>query len=104
MNLRKVATLLYCGRMKFYFLIFVLFLQINLCAQDPQFMMYTDNPGIQNPALVGANHALRASVTYKDQWRNVSLPYKSFGMNMDMRFKPDNWQQASRLKIELTSS
>ena len=75
-----------------------------MCAQDPQFMMYTDNPGIQNPALVGANHALRASVTYKDQWRNVSLPYKSFGMNMDMRFKPDNWQQASRLKIELTSS
>lgn len=61
--------------------------------QDPSFSMYNENPAILNPALTGANHVLRASVAYKDQWRQLGSPFKSFGMSMDMKFKPDNWQQ-----------
>ncbi|MEI6021397.1 MAG: PorP/SprF family type IX secretion system membrane protein, partial [Bacteroidota bacterium] len=73
-----------------------LFLSSFYFAQDPQFSMYNENPSLLNPALCGANHVLRASISYKDQWRNVTLPYKSFGMGMDMKFKPDNWQQVDK--------
>jgi len=82
---------------KVYFKCIVLiFCCVKLNAQDPQFSLYTENPSILNPALTGVNHVLRASVSYKDQWRNVTLPYKTFGMNLDMRFKPDNWQQIDK--------
>jgi type IX secretion system PorP/SprF family membrane protein len=55
--------------------------------------MYTENPLVLNPALCGANQVLRASVSYMDQWRQLGNPFKTFGMSMDMKFKPDNWQQ-----------
>ncbi len=83
------------GSIKQYLL--CLLFMCGICsAQDPQFSMYNENPSLLNPALTGANHVLRASISYKDQWRNITLPYKTFGMNLDMKFKPDNWQQVDK--------
>ena len=80
--------------MKTRWLIYVCVLCSLLCeAQDPAFGMYTENPLVLNPALCGANQVLRASVSYMDQWRQLGNPFKTFGMSMDMKFKPDNWQQ-----------
>ena len=79
-----------------YMLILSFFLSVMYKAQDPVFAMFNENPAILNPGLTGLNHVLRASVAYMDQWRQLGTPYKSFGMSMDMKFKPDNWQQVDK--------
>jgi type IX secretion system PorP/SprF family membrane protein len=63
----------------------------NLLAQDIHFSQFYMSPLTQNPAMAGANYDIEANVNYKDQWRNVDAPYRTFGVSYDMRTmaKPD---------------
>ena len=58
---------------------------IVLNAQDIHFSQFWMAPLTQNPALAGANHDLQAIVNYKDQWRSVASPYKTFDISFDMK-------------------
>ena len=67
-------------------------------SQDLHFSQYNENPLLLNPALTGANNVMRASVIYKDQWRSVTVPYKTFGASFDMKFKASSWDKVDQFK------
>ena len=63
-------------------------------SQDIHFSQFNQTPSLVNPALTAANNVLRASIIYKDQWRGVTVPYKTFGASFEMKFKTSNWSKA----------
>lgn len=69
-------------------------------AQDIHFSQYLHTPTLVNPALTGASHTLRASVIYKDQWRGVTVPYKTYGASFEMKLKASNWEKAGDNKTK----
>ncbi|MES2286939.1 MAG: PorP/SprF family type IX secretion system membrane protein [Bacteroidota bacterium] len=72
-------------------------------SQDLHFSQYTQNPSLVNPALTGSSHTLRASIVYKDQWRGVTVPYKTYGASFEMKFKASNWEKAKQNKTKAYS-
>jgi type IX secretion system PorP/SprF family membrane protein len=67
-------------------------------SQDLHFSQFNENPSLVNPALAGANYVMRASVIYKDQWRSVTVPYKTYGASFDMKFKASSWDKVDPYK------
>jgi type IX secretion system PorP/SprF family membrane protein len=53
--------------------------------QDAHFSQFYMAPLSQNPASAGANYDLQAILNYKDQWRNVEAPFRTFAFSYDMR-------------------
>jgi type IX secretion system PorP/SprF family membrane protein len=70
-------------------------------AQDLHFSQYMQTPSLVNPALTGSSHVLRASVIYKDQWRSVTVPYKTYGASFEMKLKASNWEKADKFKTKI---
>lgn len=62
-------------------------------AQDIHFSQFDENAALVNPALIAFENSFKASVIYKDQWRSVSVPYKTFGAQVELGFKPNNWKK-----------
>ncbi|MBL7898554.1 MAG: type IX secretion system membrane protein PorP/SprF, partial [Crocinitomicaceae bacterium] len=54
-------------------------------AQDIHFSQFDMAPLQQNPAMAGALYGVEANINYKDQWRTVGAPYKTFAFGYDMR-------------------
>lgn len=74
-------------------------LTVNLLrAQDLHFSQFNENPSLLNPALAGAADPVKAALTYKDQWRSVSAPYKTFGATIETRFNQSNWEQVDKFR------
>jgi type IX secretion system PorP/SprF family membrane protein len=71
---------------------------INCYAQDMHFSQFNENPSLVNPALTGVSNPFRASVNYKDQWRSVTTPYKTFGVSFDSRLNNSSWQQVDKFR------
>ncbi|CAN5332937.1 hypothetical protein BH10BAC1_BH10BAC1_07230 [soil metagenome] len=67
-------------------------------SQDLHFSEYNENPSLVNPALTGSQYVMRASVIYKDQWRSVTVPYKTYGVSYDMKFKASSWDKVDPFK------
>ncbi|PBQ33137.1 hypothetical protein CNR22_15560 [Sphingobacteriaceae bacterium] len=86
----KVLSLLYTC--------FVLLTASLLPAQDLHFSQFYENPSLLNPALAGAADPVKAALTYKDQWRSVSAPYKTFGATIETRFNQSNWEQVDKFR------
>jgi type IX secretion system PorP/SprF family membrane protein len=63
----------------------LVFLRIIVTSQDIHFSQFTMSPLTLNPALAGANYNFQAIVNYKDQWRGVAVPYKTFAASVDSR-------------------
>ncbi len=76
----------------------VFVLEGSAFSQDLHFSQYNENPSLLNPALTGSNYVMRASVIYKDQWRSVTVPYKTFGASFDMKFKASSWDKVDQFK------
>ncbi|MCX6294605.1 MAG: PorP/SprF family type IX secretion system membrane protein [Bacteroidetes bacterium] len=72
----------------------------NAYSQDMHFSQYDENPSLVNPALTGANFVMRASVIYKDQWRSVTVPYKTYGASYDMKFKASSWDKVDPFRTK----
>lgn len=54
-------------------------------AQDVHFTQFDASPLIVNPAFTGAfNGQYRASAIYRDQWRSVTVPFKTVAASFDM--------------------
>jgi type IX secretion system PorP/SprF family membrane protein len=72
----------------------ILFLSAQLCfGQDMHFSQFNEVPMQLNPALTGAVNSTRASLHYKDQWRSVTVPYKTIGASYEMRFNTNEWEK-----------
>jgi type IX secretion system PorP/SprF family membrane protein len=69
-------------------------------SQDLHFSQYNENPSLVNPALTGSSYVMRASVVYKDQWRSVTVPYKTYGASYEMKFKASNWDKVDPFKTK----
>ena len=76
----------------------VFVLAASAISQDLHFSQYYENPSLLNPALTGSSNVMRASVIYKDQWRSVTVPYKTFGASFDMKFKASSWDKVDQFK------
>lgn len=70
--------------------IFILIIASNSFAQDIHFSQFDLAPLQQNPAMAGAIYGVEASINYKDQWRSVGAPYKTFAFGFDVRIPPKN--------------
>lgn len=85
----------YVDSVKKYFIIFsVSVSSLFLEAQDLHFSQFNEQPALINPALMGATASSRVAIAYRNQWRSVSLPYTSYGVSAETRFKTSEWLQA----------
>ncbi len=66
---------------------------LNTFAQDIHFSQYTETPSLINPALTGSSHIIKAYTIYKDQWKAVTVPYRTFGAAYEMKFKSKVWEE-----------
>ena len=55
-----------------------------LLAQDIHFSQFWMSPLIQNPANAGGEEDIRAILNYRDQWKSIGTPYKTFNASFDM--------------------
>ena len=67
-------------------------------AQDIHFSQFNENHALVNPALTGATDPLRASLSYRDQWRSVSTPYKTFGMSFETQLNTSGWKAVDKFR------
>lgn len=60
----------------------------NSFGQDIHWSQFNDNPIFQNPANSGNfNGDYRFVGNYRDQWRSVSVPFSTFSISADTKFK-----------------
>src|SRR4051812_32732519 len=78
--------------------IFIVLLALKGKAQDLHFSQFNEQHALLNPALTGVTDVFRAVISYKDQWRNVSTPYKTFGVSFETRFNNNSWQQVDKFR------
>lgn len=67
-------------------------------AQDLHFSQPGHNPALVNPALTGAEHAVRIGLCNRDQWRSITSPYRTSGVSAETRFKASEWQQVDKFR------
>lgn len=83
-------------------LIGILIIPIKSIAQDFHFSQYNENSALINPALTGSSGVLKASVAYRDQWRTVTTPYKTYGVSVESRFKTTAWKPVEGQSMRFT--
>ena len=65
---------------------FILFMVLNVTAQDVHFSQFYSTPLLQNPANAGFfNCDYRLVANYKVQWRSVTVPYTTFHASGDIK-------------------
>jgi type IX secretion system PorP/SprF family membrane protein len=57
----------------------------DLHAQDIHFSQFDETPLLLNPANTGVHHEVRVIANYKNQWRSVASPYKTFAVSGDLK-------------------
>lgn len=75
------------NQLRFIVLFGLSFIGLSGISQDIHFSQFYMNPLQQNPAMAGAVYGLEANINYKDQWRAVGAPYKTFALGYHMRFE-----------------
>ena len=66
----------------------------TIIAQDVHWSQWYNAPLYYNPATTGAfNGDERVNLNYKDQWRSISSPYKTFMAQYDMPFMKKKWKK-----------
>lgn len=88
----------------FFFCCTFLWKGTELHCQEIQFLQYNQTSALVNPALTGALSATRATAIYKDQWKSVTSPYRTYGASFEMRFKNSNQRQNVNYKVKTTKS
>lgn len=56
---------------------------IALFAQDIHFSQINEMPLLTNAALCGTTYSFRGILNYREQWRSVTIPYKTFDVSID---------------------
>jgi type IX secretion system PorP/SprF family membrane protein len=84
--------------MKYYVLHILIFYSVTLFSQDIHFSQFNENAALVNPAMTGVANPLKASVCYKDQWRSITVPYRTFGVSFETRLNNSSWQQVDKFR------
>lgn len=66
------------------FLLIYICIQLNTQAQDANYSQFFNNPIYYNPAYVGINKGLRASLNYRNQWPNLPNDFRTYGFSIDI--------------------
>jgi type IX secretion system PorP/SprF family membrane protein len=69
---------------------------ITVTAQDIHFSQFYECSSLLNPALTGVTNNLRATLEYRDQWRSVTVPYKTFCASFEMKFNQKQWEKGGQ--------
>ncbi len=64
-------------------LLFFMFNNSNLVAQDPAFTQFYANPLYLNPAFAGTARCLRVNVNYRNQWPGIQGTYTTYSASID---------------------
>ena len=65
-------------------LIVLQFIWVELRCQDAHFSQFDNTPLAINPSQAGAfDGNTRVIMNYRDQWRSISMPYKTFAFSAD---------------------
>lgn len=62
-------------------------------AQDIHFSQFDETPLLLNPANAGAHHDVCIVANYKNQWRSVGSPYKTYALSGDIRLLKEKKHQ-----------
>ena len=54
-------------------------------AQDVHFSHFSHSPLILNPAMAGANFQMQGIINYRNQWKQVAVPFTTTAASFDMR-------------------
>lgn len=77
----------------FYIIPFGLW-SLSLNAQDIHFSQFWNTPQLLNPASVGAfTGDIKVITNYKDQWRSIVKPYRTFAFSYEMKFMQNKWKK-----------
>ncbi|MFH0867409.1 MAG: PorP/SprF family type IX secretion system membrane protein [Bacteroidota bacterium] len=76
-----------------YIIFLVLFTPGILLSQDVHFSQYNYAPLTLNPANTGAfNGDMRFTANYKNQWGQVSSPYRTYAFSSDFSLLKEKWK------------
>jgi type IX secretion system PorP/SprF family membrane protein len=64
--------------------LFIIPVSTGLFAQDVHFSQFRETPTLLNPAMTALDRDVRIILNYKDQWRSVASPYKTFAFSGEM--------------------
>ncbi len=67
---------------------------INIVAQAIHFSQFYMSPLTLNPSTAGAFKDIHATTNFRDQWKSVSNPYKTFALAYDMKIFKDKFQNS----------
>lgn len=62
-------------------------------AQDVHFSQFDETPLQLNPANAGVHHNTRVIANYKNQWKSVGSPYKTFAISADFKLLKEKKHQ-----------
>lgn len=62
-------------------------------AQDIHFSQYTNTPLFLNPAMAGSTKDIQVIMNYKDQWKSVATPYRTYAISADSRYTKKKWEK-----------
>lgn len=75
--------------------IFVLFVFGALPAQDIHFSQINETPLLLNPASAGTTGGFRGIMNYRDQWKSITVPYRTFDLSVDWVMKGKDWKKGA---------
>lgn len=86
----------HCTVYSFRLFITILFVaSLRLSAQDIHFSQFYMSQLSLNPATAGAFKAITAVANYRDQWRSINSPYRTYSVGADMRLLKKNWKNTT---------
>ncbi|MBL4752566.1 MAG: PorP/SprF family type IX secretion system membrane protein [Flavobacteriales bacterium] len=63
-------------------------------SQDVHFSQFSQTPLLVNPALTGLFRGdNRATLHYKNQWKSIGAPFKTYALSYDMSILKNKWDQ-----------
>lgn len=84
-------------------LIFLLYVSIFAIGQDLNFSQFYELPLLRNPALAGIfNGDIRVQSVYRDQWRSVTVPFRTGAVSCELKFPVANTYNHFTASIQTT--
>ena len=64
-------------------------------AQDMHFSQFYETSSLINPAITGVESHLRATLQHKEQWRSITVPFRTFAASFEMKINRKHSENGS---------